>query len=81
VALGGKHVVGGIEPNPAELRQERFGPGVGRPFGRPVVAFGAGREVAADVPARDTDAARERDHDVREILAHATTRPERIVDR
>ena len=71
----------GSKPDPAELRQERFGPGVRRVRRRSILTLVAAEQVAAHVPRRDAELPRQRDEDVREVLAHAAPRRQRLVNR
>ena len=45
-----------------------------------VRGFGARADIAANVPARDADVARERDHNVREVLTNSLARLDRVID-
>ena len=64
--VGRGDLVGGIERDPAEALDMRFGPGMtGILLDDAVVA----KEIAADIARRDADAARGRDEDVGEVLA------------
>ena len=73
VAVAGHKIVGGIEADPAELRDERFDPGVRRGGHAAVCVACVVVQIAGNVAAGNLEAcAHEREHDVREVLADAS---------
>jgi len=76
----GHQVGGGVEADPPEIRRQDLDPCVRRP-GRGAHLALALKQVPADVPAWHAEPPDERNHDVREVLADASPRLERIVDR
>ena len=75
----GQTAVGGVESDPAELRQTALDPGVGRVV-RHVVAGSSGYvQITGDVARRDPPGACNRDHRVGEVLADASIRAEDLV--
>ena len=71
VAVASEQTVGGIESHPSQGRQQCFHPGMSCVNYRAVVILRAAIEISADVAARNSQAAHQRDHDVGKILAHA----------
>ena len=74
-------IVGGIDANPSQMRQERFDPGVRRVGGRAVVVLAAAIQIARDVARGNADMAQQRDHGVGEVLADAFAAHDGFVDR
>ena len=75
MGVGRANAVGGVEGDPAEIGHEQLGPGVaGLLLGDAVAAV----EMPADVARRDGEAARRRDENVGEVLAHAALERERL---
>src|SRR4051812_19369894 len=65
MCVGCRDLVGGIESDPPELLDMRFGPSMaGILFHDTVVA----EEIAADIAGRDAETARTRDKDMRQVL-------------
>ena len=81
MALAGQDVVGRIETDPAQARQVGFDPGVGGVVLRAVLALLVMEEIAGDVARGHAPAARDGDHDMREILTDAAALAERVIDR
>ena len=77
--VAGQDVVGRIEADPPQPRQIRLNPGMHRVLGRAIGAVAPMIEVAADVPAGDAQLPDQRDHDVREVLAHPLAHAQRVV--
>ena len=66
VAVVGDEVVGGIEPDPAEVRQQNIDPRVGRIRRRPVMIFAAAVEIPRDISRRDANVPQKGNHGVGE---------------
>ena len=81
VAVLRDQVIGGIEANPADARQEGVNPGMGGVWSGAIVIFRAAVEITGDVARRDSDVAEEGNHGVREILADALAAHDRFIDR
>ena len=64
----GDEIIRGIEPDPAEVRDQYIKPSVTGIGGGAVMVFAAAVEVAGDVSCRDPDVAKQGDHGVSEIL-------------
>ena len=71
----------GSKPTQPSSGQQRLDPRVRRAVGRSHVVVRLMEQIAADVAAGDAEPADQRDHDVREVLAHAAPRLQRVVDR
>ena len=80
MTMVGDEIVGRIEANPAEMRQQDVDPCVRGVGGRAVVVFAAAIEVAGDVASRDAHQAEQGDHGVGEVLADAAGTDDGFVD-
>ena len=81
VAMVGDEVVGGVEADPTEMRQQDVDPGVGCVGGGAVVVFAAAIEIAGDVARGNADEAQQGDHGVGKVLADALAADDGLVDR
>jgi len=78
MVFAGGLVVGGVEAEPADARDEDLDPGVARLRALELVN-GAVVEIAADIAGGNFERAAEADHDMREILADSLAQPDRLV--
>ncbi len=70
----GDEVISRIKSYPAQSGKQRFDPRVRRILSRTIIVLNPVNQIAADIAAGNTEFARERNHDVRKILASARAR-------
>ena len=80
VAVMGDQVVGRVESNPTQVRQEDVDPGMGRIGGRTVVVFTTAIKITGHVAGGNPDMPQQRNHGVSKVLANPFAAHDGIVD-